>query len=100
MSDPQRSSSTSSRSGRRLRSILGKNLRVLSFIPRERRFYALFEQQAATIVRSAGLLERALTDVADLVSYQGEIKTSSIKAMGLPRNRAYPQSNPCHSLRP
>src|SRR5215207_8903014 len=74
MSDPQRSSSTSSRSGRRLRSILGKNVRALSFIPRERRFYDLFEEQAATIVRSAGLLERALADAANLHTCQPEIK--------------------------
>src|SRR5829696_1934696 len=74
MSDPQRSSSTSSRSGRRLRSILGKNVRALSFIPRERSFYDLFEQQAATIVHSASLLERALADVANLEMCQREIK--------------------------
>src|SRR5215207_3418394 len=74
MSDPQRSSAASSHSGRWLRSILGKNVRALSFVPRERRFYDLFEQQSATIVRSAGLLERALTDGADLVSCQREIK--------------------------
>src|SRR5215217_4559135 len=74
MSDPQRSSSTSSRSGRRLRSILGKNVRALSLIPRERRFYDLFEQQAATIVHSAGLLEQALADVANLPTHQREIK--------------------------
>src|SRR5215203_3717345 len=83
MSDPQRSSSTSSRSGRRLRSILGKNVRALSFIPRERRFYDLFEQQAATIVHSAGLLEQALTDVADLVSYQREIKNLEHQGDGI-----------------
>src|SRR5215213_1061569 len=83
MSDPQRSSSTSSRSGRRLRSILGKNVRALSFIPRERRFYDLFEQQAATIVRSAGLLEQALTDVADLMSYQREIKNLEHQGDGI-----------------
>ena len=71
MSDPRR---TLSSSGGRLRSILGKNVRALSFIPRERRFYDLFEQQAATIVRSAGLLERALTDAADLLACQREIK--------------------------
>ena len=71
MSDPRQ---TISSSGGRLRSILGKNVRALSFIPRERRFYDLFEQQAATIVRSAGLLERALTDAADLLACQREIK--------------------------
>src|SRR5215204_2602591 len=83
MSDPQRSSSASSRSGSRLRSILGKNVRALSFIPRERRFYDLFEQQAATIVRSAGLLEQALTDVADLISYQREIKNLEHQGDGI-----------------
>jgi uncharacterized protein len=46
----------------------------LSFVPRERRFYDLFEQQAATIVRSVGLLEQALADAADLAGYQREIK--------------------------
>jgi uncharacterized protein len=58
----------------RLRSILSKNVRALSFIPRERRFYDLFEQQAATIVRSADLLERALADVANLPTRRREIK--------------------------
>jgi predicted phosphate transport protein (TIGR00153 family) len=47
---------------------------MLSLIPRERRFYDLFEQQAATIVRSAGLLERVLADVANLATCQREIK--------------------------
>ncbi len=45
-----------------------------SLIPRERRFYDLFEQQAATIVRSAGLLEQALAEVASLPTRQREIK--------------------------
>jgi uncharacterized protein len=58
-----------------LRSILGKNAKSLSFIPRERRFYDLFEQQAATIVRSAGLLEKALADATNLDAGQREIKT-------------------------
>jgi predicted phosphate transport protein (TIGR00153 family) len=47
---------------------------VLSLIPRERRFYELFEQQAAVIVRSADLLERAFADVANLPARQREIK--------------------------
>jgi predicted phosphate transport protein (TIGR00153 family) len=45
-----------------------------SLIPRERRFYDLFEQQAVTIIRSAGLLKEALADVANLAQYQREIK--------------------------
>ena len=60
--------------GGRLRDLLGKNARTRSLIPRERRFYDLFEQQAATIVRSAGLLERALADVEELSACQQEIK--------------------------
>jgi predicted phosphate transport protein (TIGR00153 family) len=74
VSDPQRKSASKPSRARRLRNILGKNVRTLSFIPRERRFYDLFEQQAATIVRSAGLLERALADVANLAMCQREIK--------------------------
>ena len=74
MSDPPRTSALTPSTGRRLRDILGKNIRALSFIPRERRFYDLFEQQAATIVRAASLLERALADVANLRACQREIK--------------------------
>lgn len=57
-----------------LRKILRGNARVPSLIPRERGFYDLFERQAATIVRSAGLLEQALADVANLPVLQREIK--------------------------
>ena len=74
MSDPPRTSASPPSTGRRLRNILGKNVRALSFIPRERRFYDLFEQQAATIVRSASVLERALADAANLPACQREIK--------------------------
>jgi predicted phosphate transport protein (TIGR00153 family) len=74
MPNARRTSASSPSTGRRLRDILGKNARSLSFIPRERRFYELFEQQAAVIVRSAGLLERALADVANLPARQEEIK--------------------------
>ncbi len=72
MSDPPRTSTAPL--SRRLRGILGKNARALSFIPRERRFYELFEQQAVLIVRSADLLERALADVANLPTRRREIK--------------------------
>lgn len=57
-----------------LRKILGRNGGRVSLIPRERRFYDLFEHQAATIVNSAGLLERALADTADLPARQRDIK--------------------------
>jgi uncharacterized protein len=74
VSDPPPTSASPTSTGRRLRNILGKNVRALSFIPRERRFYELFEQQAAVIVRSADLLELALADVANLPACQREIK--------------------------
>ena len=54
MADPPRTSA--SPPARRLRQILGKNARALSFIPRARRFYELFEEQASVIVSSADLL--------------------------------------------
>lgn len=54
--------------------MLGRNTKGLSLIPRERRFYDLFEQQAATLIHSVALLEQALADVADLPTLQREIK--------------------------
>jgi uncharacterized protein len=72
--NPRRTSASKPSRARRLRDILGKNIRTLSFIPRERRFYELFEQQASVIVASADLLEQALADVADLPTRQREIK--------------------------
>jgi uncharacterized protein Yka (UPF0111/DUF47 family) len=74
MSDPPRAPISPPSRGWRLRDILGKDARVPSLIPRERRFYELFEQQAAVIVRSADLLERAFADVANLPARQREIK--------------------------
>jgi predicted phosphate transport protein (TIGR00153 family) len=74
MPDPLRTSTSPPSQGRRLRDILGKNARALSFIPRERRFYELFERQAAVIVRSASLLELALAEAANLPPRQQEIK--------------------------
>lgn len=74
MSDPRRESPSSSSRGRRLQSILGRSAKALSLIPRERRFYDLFEQQAAVMVSSAVLLEQALTDMASLARRQQEIK--------------------------
>jgi predicted phosphate transport protein (TIGR00153 family) len=74
MADPSQTSTSPPSTGRRLRHILGKNARALSFIPRERRFYELFEQQAAVIVRSAHLLELALADAANLPLRRQEIK--------------------------
>jgi len=74
MFDPSRTPASSPSKGRRLRDILGRNARALNLIPRERRFYELFEQQAAVTVRSAGLLEQALADMVNLPARQREIK--------------------------
>jgi predicted phosphate transport protein (TIGR00153 family) len=74
MSDLPRTSTSSPTLGQRLRGLLGKNGKALSLIPREQRFYDLFEQQAATIVHAADLLEQALADVANLPKRQLEIK--------------------------
>src|SRR5215203_3472638 len=74
MSDPPRESIPRRSRARWIRDVLGRNAKQLSFIPRERRFYDLFEQQATVIVRSAVLLEQALTDAASLIGYQQEIK--------------------------
>jgi predicted phosphate transport protein (TIGR00153 family) len=54
--------------------MLGRNVRAMSFVPRERRFYDLFEQQAATLVEAADLLEQALAEVGNLPTRQREIK--------------------------
>jgi uncharacterized protein len=74
VSDPRRKSASKLSRARWLQSFLGKYVRMPSLIPRERRFYDLFEQQAATIVRSAGLLEQALAELANLATCQREIK--------------------------
>jgi predicted phosphate transport protein (TIGR00153 family) len=73
MSDSSRKSATPTLS-QRLRKILGGNVRALSLVPRERRFYDLFEQQAATLVQAADLLEQALAEVANLPTFRREIK--------------------------
>jgi uncharacterized protein len=73
MSDSSQKPAASTLS-QRLRKILGRNTRALSLVPRERRFYDLFEQQAATLVQAADLLEQALAEVANLPTRQREIK--------------------------
>ena len=73
MSDSPRKSATPTLR-QRLRKILGGNVRALSLVPRERRFYDLFEQQAATLVQAADLLEQALAEVANLPTRRREIK--------------------------
>ena len=69
MSDSSRASASSSL-GKRIR----RAVRSFSLVPRERRFYELFEQQAATIASSAQLLDKAFSDTAGLLKRQKEIK--------------------------
>lgn len=46
----------------------------MSLVPREQRFYDLFEQQATTLARAGVLLEQALVQGEDLRACQQEIK--------------------------
>jgi uncharacterized protein len=83
MPDPGRTSDSKRSRARRLRSALGKKLRRPSLIPRERRFYDLFERQAATIVAAADLLELALTEGGNLAERQREIKALENRGDGI-----------------
>jgi predicted phosphate transport protein (TIGR00153 family) len=83
MPDPGRTSDSKRSRARQLRSALGKKLRRPSLIPRERRFYGLFERQAATIVEAADLLELALTEGGNLAEQQQEIKALENRGDGI-----------------
>ena len=83
MPDPGRMSDSKRSRTRRLRNALGKKLRRPSLIPREKRFYDLFEDQAATIVAAADLLELALTEGGNLAERQREIKTLENRGDGI-----------------
>ena len=72
MTDPSRTPASPSRS--RFRQIVGKNVKALSLVPREQRFYDLFEQQATILVSTSILLKEALDDVSSLPARQREIK--------------------------
>jgi uncharacterized protein Yka (UPF0111/DUF47 family) len=74
MPEPSRTSTSTSQRGPRFREILGKNVKALSLVPREQRFYDLFEQQATTLVSAAVLLKEALDDMGNLPARQREIK--------------------------
>jgi uncharacterized protein Yka (UPF0111/DUF47 family) len=65
---------TSPPSRPRFREILSKNVRALSLVPREQRFYDLFEQQATLLVSAGDLLKVALDDMRNLPARQREIK--------------------------
>jgi uncharacterized protein len=73
MPDPSRTP-TSPPSRARFREIVGKNVKALSLIPREQRFYDLFEQQATILVSAGALLKEALDDMENLPARQREIK--------------------------
>src|SRR5215212_7044101 len=75
MPDPSRTRTPTSPPPRsRFREMVGKNVRALSLVPREQRFYDLFEQQAAVLVSASVLLEEALDDMENLPVRQREIK--------------------------
>src|SRR5919107_5506440 len=73
MTDPSRTP-TSPPSRSRFREILGKNVKALSLVPGEQRFYDLFEQQATLLVSAGDLLKVALDDMRNLPARQREIK--------------------------
>jgi uncharacterized protein len=54
--------------------MVGKNVKALSLVPREQRFYDLFEQQATVLVSAGVLLKEALDDMRTLPGRQREIK--------------------------
>src|SRR5215204_775424 len=83
MPDPGRKSDSMRSRARQLKSALGKKLRRPSLISRERRFYDLFERQAATIVEAADLLELALTEGGNLAERQREIKALENRGDGI-----------------
>jgi predicted phosphate transport protein (TIGR00153 family) len=54
--------------------MMGKNVKALSLVPREQRFYDFFEHQATIIVSASVLLKEALDDMENLPVRQREIK--------------------------
>ena len=73
MPDPSRTP-TSPPHRSRFREMLGKNVRALSLVPREQRFYDLFEQQATLLVNAGVLLKETLDEGGDLRARRREIK--------------------------
>jgi predicted phosphate transport protein (TIGR00153 family) len=53
---------------------VGRNVKALSLVPREQRFYDLFEQQASILVSAGVLLKETLEDAGDLSARRREIK--------------------------
>jgi uncharacterized protein len=73
MPDPSRTP-TPPPSRPRFREMVGRNIKALSLVPREQRFYDLFEQQATILVSAGVLLKEALNDMGNLPARQREIK--------------------------
>jgi predicted phosphate transport protein (TIGR00153 family) len=53
---------------------VSKNVKALSLVPREKRFYDLFEQQASILVSAGALLKETLDEARDLSDRRREIK--------------------------
>jgi uncharacterized protein len=53
---------------------VGRHVKALSFVPREQRFYDLFEEQASILVSASVLLKETLEDAGDLEARRQEIK--------------------------
>ena len=73
MPDPSRTP-TSPPSRPRFREMVGRNIKALSLVPREQRFYDLFEQQASILVSAGVLLKETLDETGDLSARRREIK--------------------------
>src|SRR5215208_7764013 len=71
--DPSRTP-TSPPSRPRFREMVGRNVKALSLVPREQRFYDLFEQQASILVSAGVLLKETLDETGDLSARRREIK--------------------------
>jgi predicted phosphate transport protein (TIGR00153 family) len=54
--------------------MVDKNVKALSLVPREQRFYDLFEQQASILVSAGVLLKETLDETGDLSARRREIK--------------------------
>ena len=74
MPDPSRTPSSPSSSRPRFRERVSKNVKALSLVPREKRFYDLFEQQASILVSAGALLKETLDEAGDLSDRRREIK--------------------------
>src|SRR5215212_7140819 len=68
----------------RFREMMGKNVKALSLVPREQRFYDFFEHQAAILVSASGLLKDGLDDILDYIEEIADT-VNLYKIMAIPR---------------